>query len=200
MDIGAYTMIRATTRVATAATLALMVFAFSATARAQPQFAYDAVDLGTEINGAPAWRYDYVVSGREFSRGESFEIYFPLTLYHDLNPVTVSDGWSGFVLIAGVPGDFDDSGFAALADQDDTGLERSFSVEFGWLGKGVPGAQRFDLFDADFNVVAAGTTVMTQPTVPESTVPEPSSALLILAAALGALSLRTDWLRRGARR
>ena len=182
-------MTSATTQLATAATLALMVFAFSAPTRAQPQFVYDAVDLGTQINGAAAWRYDYVVEGRGFSAGESFEIYFPLPLYQDLNPVTVPDGWSGFVLMSGVPGDFDDSGFAALADQDDTGFARSFSVEFGWLGNGAPGVQRFELFDADFNTIGSGTTVTAA--AEEHVISEPPPVLLLLPI-LSVLWLRAN--------
>ena len=38
-------------------------------------------------------------------------------------------------------------------------LARGFSVEFGWIGTGVPGPQPFDLFDADLNTLASGDTI-----------------------------------------
>jgi hypothetical protein len=177
----------------------LLALAMSAPAHAVPQFLFQAIDLQTQINGVEVWRYDYTVNGAAFAAGESFEIYFPSAQYQDLVPIAVPEGWSSFVVIGSISVGFDDSGFAAIADHDDIGLTRSFSVEFGWIGSGAPEVQRFDLFDVDFNVVASGNTVMAESTVPEQNVPEPSSGLLIVAAALAALSLRRPQQARGAR-
>jgi len=182
-----------------AAVLVLTALAASTPAWSMPQILFQATDLQTQTNGVEAWRYDYTVAGRTFAEGEFFEIYFPLTLYQDVNPVTVAEGWTAFVLIASAPSEVDDSGFAAIADHDDTSLERNFSIEFGWIGSGAPDAQRFDLFDADFNIIASGNTLMGESAVPEQNVPEPSSGLLIVAAALAVLSLRRAQRLRGAR-
>ena len=55
----------------------------------------------------------------------------------------------------------------------------SFALAFDWVGRGSPGSQPYELFDADFNLTGSGLT---------APVPEPASASLLMLA-LSALAL-----------
>ncbi len=74
---------------------------------------------------------------------------------------------------------------AVIPAQDNTSLANSFPVSFVWLGTGTPGAQPFEVFDADFFVIDTGSTSP----FGAPAIPEPGS-LLLVAGALGLLGWR----------
>jgi hypothetical protein len=62
------------------------------------------------------------------------------------------------------------------------------TIEFDWLGAGLPGAQTFTVFDPanGFAIVDTGATTLTTPPPPPPTgVPEPTTAALTLVALAG---------------
>ena len=119
---------------------------------------YQATDLGTP-GGQDRWRYDYVLSSFSFLANESFSIGFQWNLYKDLgNPQpSVNGDWDVSVLERDASNLIDGSydGFALVGSPS---LANVFSVDFTWIGGGVPGAQPYLIFDEFFDIVATGTT------------------------------------------
>jgi hypothetical protein len=154
-------------------------------AHAAVMVAYTATDLSDTTPGEDLWEYTYLVSGFSFLSGEGFTIYFDSALYGAIEslPPAPSADWDAIGVpspFVPVPGYYD-----ALALVDTPSLADPFTVQFVWLGTGVPGVQDFDVYDAGFTVVQSGVT----------TVPEPVTALLLMTAPV-ALAWRTYRRRR----
>lgn len=153
---------------------------FSATA-STIDLKYSLEDLGSG-----RYRYDYTLVNASFSSGVKW---FSV----DFDPSNVDEGslvisspsasdWIAQVLYSapGLPAMFDasTSGLGVSAGQSLSG----FSVEFNWLGSGLPASQAFAVYDpTNFNVVESGFTT--------TAVPEPLAGSLALSG-LGFLFLQ----------
>ncbi len=140
---------------------------------------YQAVDLVDTVPGADRWRYDYALSG-DLGEFEGVTLLFDVASFRTLQVVAAPDpaGLSSFleqpspVLSA--------DGLYTLSAERPIAAERfGFALAFDWVGRGSPGSQPYELFDADFNLTGSGLT---------APVPEPASASLLMLA-LSALAL-----------
>jgi hypothetical protein len=134
------------------------------------------------------WQYTYTVTNDVLTVAiEEFTIFCMLGLFENLATESVPADWDPLVI---QPDPFlhDDGFFDALsllgigiAAGDTLG---GYAVSFDFLGSGSSGAQPFDIVDpADFTVLASGTTR-------SSSVPVPSS-LLLMSAGLAVRNCRT---------
>jgi hypothetical protein len=179
-------------RIAFAALAALAAMAAAPTvATANIQVDYSVVDLPDPVAGQDTWSYDYTVSGRAFSAGDSINIYFDFgasgeMIYQDIQPATPP---ANFLLDAADPDQILGPGLlVGTAKTADPGTGLRFSAAFTWLGAGRPGPQYFEMLDADYNVLDRGTTAV-------NTIPEPATVMLV-AAGLGLLVAGGRSLRR----
>lgn len=126
---------------------------------------YEATNLPDPVQGIDLWRYTYRVSDFVFSPGQGFSIFFSPDLYRSLQdpPPAPIANWSIISLQPDLAlnsrGIFDGQALINGASLNDP-----FTVEFIWLGSGTPGAQLFDIHDADFSILVQGITVVPQPT------------------------------------
>lgn len=123
------------------------------------------------------WQIDYVVSDHNLGIDEGFQVFFPYGQYEDLALLSAATGWDALVfqpdMIFGVP---EPGILDGLQLVDNGGAAAAFSIQLHWLGVGTPEPQNFELYDANFNVLESGRTVM---------VPEPVSGLLLVAGLCG---------------
>jgi hypothetical protein len=139
-------------------------------------------------------RYEYRYELQNTSLGAGvgwFSIDFDPSLY-DTGTLAISGaptGWDAQLLqpAFGLPAQFDifsSSGVLAAG-----GTEVGFAVQFTWLGAGLPGAQRFQVWDSQtFDISFDGVTSSASQTVPE---PGALALTLLALAALAAASGRT---------
>jgi hypothetical protein len=127
------------------------------------------------------YQYTYTISGYSFAANQELDIDFDPALYG-----TLSNGVapSGFDLLLFQPNNPPQAfgEYSALALTNNPSLIGTFSVEFTYLGSGVPQAQTFNIYDDNFvpfhgtgSVVASGTTVLMQVAV----APEPATGWLL---------------------
>jgi len=151
------------------------------------QITYNATSLGGN-----AWRYDYtLVNDTLTDPVEEFTIYFDVGLFESLRSPAGPSPWDLLVIQPdpGLPvpadGFFDGLVFDiadALAPGATLGV---FSVEFDFLGTGIPGRQSFEFYGADLELLASGSTRLAG-----ANVPEPGTLALIAAGLLGLLRSR----------
>jgi hypothetical protein len=125
---------------------------------------YEATNLPDPVQGMDLWRYTYRVSDFVFSQGQGFSIFFSPNLYRGLQypPPAPNADWNVISLQPDLA--LSSSGiFDGQALINGASLNDPFTVEFIWLGSGTPGAQVFDIHDADFSILVQGTTVVPQP-------------------------------------
>lgn len=129
-----------------------------------------------------SWRYDYGVTNDTNNTITEFTIFFDLHRYSNLHVVHSDQDWDSIV-VQPDPGLPSDGFFDALALS--AGLVPgsklsigAFSVLFDFTGPGAPGSQPFETYNAAFEMVGSGFTRL------PSSVPEPSTGHLILAAGL----------------
>lgn len=138
---------------------------------------YVATNLADTSPGQDLWRYDYTVSGRTFLHSEFFDIYFSPTIYATLtSPIGPGAGWDVTNLQQPNPVNlppFNRGMFDAFALTDNPLLSGQFSVNFVYLGAGVPGSQPFVIFGAGANIVETGFTSVAGTTVPEPSLSVP---------------------------
>jgi hypothetical protein len=143
---------------------------------------YDLTSLGSG-----SYQYDYEVTNNDISTGlEEFTIYFDAFNTANLAIVGSPTGWDSIVIqpdpLLPDEGFFDSlflSSPLALGDS-----INGFSVTFDWVGGGAgPTSQFFEVYDASFNVVTSGIT--TEAVSDSHSVPEPTSAALIILGLLG---------------
>jgi hypothetical protein len=153
---------------------------------------YNATALGGGL-----WRYEYTLEGAAPAGGfDGLTIYFEASSYAQLaNPVTPLD-WDPLVVQpdTGIPAD----GFLDLLNLD--GLLTGnvgpveFSVDVEYLGVGVPGSQRFELYQSTpFDVVALGQAGAA------NDVPEPATGALVVLALGGVMLTRARFADRANR-
>ena len=181
---------------AVAASVTLL--AGSVVAWAGPAVSYTATDLADITSGVDLWRYDYTVTGPVDPFG-GVTLHFLYGQYSDLMfanadprvdtsaiPIEPTLGSGDGLATVSFPttASFPTGGLGAS----DTA---SFQVVFTWLGTRTPGAQPYEVFNADFTQVVSGITTVTG----ALTVPEPSG-IALLAVALAALGLAHGTSRR----
>lgn len=150
-------------------------------ASAIPMVTYTATDVIDSVPGEDRWQYEYSIHG-PVSLFEVIEIVFGPLLYADL---AVSNPSAGVYVdtFFGViqPDPFVGPGFGdGLVDIElqggiAPGSSETVTVEFIWLGTGIPGSQDFLEF---------GTNEIGQTAPAVSAVPEPQLALLLGAGCL----------------
>ena len=150
---------------------------------------YEALDLVNTTPGTDLWQYNYYVSDHDFFTDQGFSIWFDPNLYNNLTLASTSPVWNA---IAVQPDTLlPDAGYYdALAQVDHASLASPFSVQFTWLGNGVPGSQRFDLYNlsnGNLVVTHSGDTVLRG-----SVVPLPGSLWLLLSG----MATVSWWVRR----
>lgn len=102
-------------------------------------------------------------------------MFFAHGSYEEITLVSAATGWDPLLfqpdIVLGVP---EPGILDGLQLEDTGGAAAQFSVQVYWLGTGIPAPQDFELYDANFDVMATGQTVL---------VPEPASALLAAVVA-----------------
>lgn len=156
------------------------------------------IDYELTLLAAPArYEYRYTVTNLSLLTPVSwFSIDFDTALFDETSLAITSVGhsdWSESLLasipVFGVPAQYD--AYKTIG----TGLavgdsEAGFTVQFTWLGTGLPGAQAFTVYDpATLDVLDSG-GVTTAVGTPPPALPEPSTAALALLALFGVAAAR----------
>lgn len=152
--------------------------------------------------GGNDYRYTYMPSGHLLLAGQEIAIEFPADSYGSISNGLPDDspGWDLLLLQPnsppGAPGFY-----ALLATVDGPFGPPAFSVDFTWIGAGMPGAQPFTLiaYDPDtFEFLEVLQTGVTQSDA-DPLIPEPGTALLLLSGVLITVLGRARELRRAPR-
>ena len=134
---------------------------------------YEATDL-TDVNiGEDLWQYRYTVSEQTFSQEHGLSIYFDLGQYAQLEAIQPGayPDWD-LMTFQPDPNTLPSDGvFDALALVDSASLIDPFVVNFVWLGNDDPGAQAFEIYGLNWEILETGHT---------SPVPLPSTLALCL--------------------
>jgi len=123
------------------------------------------------------WEYSYEVDNDSLGVAlENFVVYFDVSLFSNLSVSSAPIDWDVVVLQpdAGLPADGILDALALVSGIAPGGTLGGFSVLFDFLGPGTPGAQAFEVIDANFNTVDSGSTT---PRV--ATAPEPGTIALV---------------------
>lgn len=132
--------------------------------------------------GGNSWRYDYGITNNTNTTIAEFTIFFDLHRYSNLQVVHSAQEWDSIVVQPdpNLPSDgfFDTLALSAGLFPDSTLRIGAFSVLFDFSGPGAPGSQPFEAYNAAFAMVGSGFTTL------PSSVPEPSTGYLIVAAGL----------------
>jgi len=127
---------------------------------------YDA----TNISGN-TWEYSYSVSNDTLASDiEEFSIYFDLGLYKNLTLASAPVGWDpiAFDTDPNLPDDGLYNAFALVSGIALGDMLSGFSIQFDFLGTGVPGSQFFEILDPfTFSVLDSGNTQLASAPVPE---------------------------------
>lgn len=151
-------------------------------------FASPVISYTTSNPSGNNWVYQYTVSNPASSDLiAEFTIWFDRALYTNLSVIGSPADWDSIVIQSdeSIPAD---GFFDSLALGPGVGANESlagFAVQFTFLGAGNPGAQLFDILDANFNAVFSGATRADSD--PTGQVPEPNIVWLMLAAISGFL-------------
>lgn len=134
--------------------------------------------------GSNAWSVEFtVLNDGPLAEVGGFTIFFPETEFAGLSLNGSPATWDSLVIqpdlglpAAGFLDAFAIATIDRLAIGDAIG---GFRMEFSFRGQQQPAALAFDIVDSSYNAVASGQTLATY--LPPPAVPEPSSALLLLA-------------------
>jgi hypothetical protein len=143
---------------------------------------YQAVDLVDTVAGADRWRHDYVLNG-DLGEFEGLSLLFDVASFRALKVAAEPDPTALSSFLEQPSPALSADGIYTISAVRPIAAERlSFGLSFDWIGRGAPGSQPYELFNADFNLTGLGRT---------APVPEPASAsLLVLALSALALLLR----------
>ena len=156
---------------------------------------YQATDLG-----GGKWEYTYNVKNDSSSPVlsgslEDFLVYFAYGQFDNLLVTGTPVNWISQAInpsAINLDGYFE--GYTTTDPIPVGGSLDSFKVSFDWLGSGTPGAQLFEIYDANLNLLGSGTTVPMSPTPPG--VPEPATWLLFASGMMGLIYTRLNRVRR----
>jgi hypothetical protein len=117
--------------------------------------------------GGNRYSYDYILTATAAEPLEAFNIYFPFHEYANLAPGNLPVGWLA-MLTQPDPALYVDGIFSAesINGQIPTGVPTAgFSIEFDWIGSGLPGRQGYNFTDARTggNVWIGGTVQVPEP-------------------------------------
>ena len=144
---------------------------------------YVAVDVDDIVAGTDRWRYDYTMVGN-LGEFEGLSLLFDYASRAGLQIASPPDPGALGYFIEQPSAALHADGLVTVSAVRPIVSERlGFSVSFDRLAGGPPGAQGYELFDANFTVTGSAITVA---------VPEPPSGLLLLAA----LALLVPLMRR----
>lgn len=144
---------------------------------------YTLIDLPDQPQGPDLMEIVYQFDGT-FTAGSGFNLIFSPAIYADLQLLTPLDS-NWFPSITQPDGSLPLDGIISyLALDHSASAVRSFAVTFSKIGTATPGAQSYELYDEQFNIVDSGQTV------PAAAVPEPATSAM-LAAGLGLLGWRS---------
>ena len=149
---------------------------------------YEAVDLADVAAGQDLWEVRYTLDG-DFGAFEGLSLLYAPGAFSQLALSRAPDPGSWAAALAQPdPGLGADGLLTLTAHHTLTAHAEQFSVSFVRLGTGLPGAQSFELFDANFTITGGGRTLPVNfPPIPEAG----SGALMLLGlAALAARRLR----------
>lgn len=141
------------------------------------------IEFETTALGGNIYSYNYLVSGISFQPNEQLDIRFDPSAYGALSNGVAPAGFSVTLLNPnnppGDPGDY-----SALAVINNPSVAGSFSVQFAYLGTGLPAAQPFFLnqYNSDGffqDTISAGYTTAAVSQADNSPVPEPSTVTLM---------------------
>jgi hypothetical protein len=152
---------------------------------------YSATDIADTTTGEDLWQYNYSVTDNTFAAFDGFTIWFDYGLFENINPVTASFDWDPVTWQPeNILGFGDDGAYDALALVDNPDLSVDFTVSFAWLGGPEgPGAQFFDVYDGNYDIIESGMTVAAPVT---SSVPEPSTLMLLGIGSIMLLGLKRN--------
>ncbi len=121
---------------------------------------FETTDLADVTPGEDLHRYSYTLSDFPYATGFGFSVLFDPNLYASLEspPPAVGSDWD-ILSIQPDQGLPDDGLYDALALADLPTELTGFTIDFLWLGAGVPGSQPFVVYDASFAPVESGQTV-----------------------------------------
>jgi hypothetical protein len=139
---------------------------------------FEVTDLPDLVSGEDLYRYEYSLSEFPFPAEYGFSIVFDRALYTSLEspPPSVGTDWD----VLSIQPDLalpDDGLFDALALVDAPATLSGFTIEFVWLGNGVPGSQPFLIYDSAFETIESGETRARPVAVPET----PALGLILLS-------------------
>ena len=161
---------------------------------------YEAINLPDNTPGEDLWQYRYQVSQFTFLLDYGFDILFEVAegyRFGDLvDPQPPNANWDVMAIQAD-PNVPDPGRYEAIALIDQASLADFFTLNFIWRGgSGVPGSQRFEVFEIlnnNFVVQERGRTIpLTQP------IPEPDVLGLVGIGLLGLSGLRLGGLGKSA--
>jgi len=151
--------------------------------------------------GGGSWEYSYTITNNNINSGLYwFDIYFPeLSGTESFNYSSITEtanpdptNWSALVF---EPSALDLGGiYDVLALNTPLALNSSlggFNVSFTYAGNAASGAQYFEIYDLDLNVLETGYTA-----AGASPVPEPGTMMLMGSGMLGLIGLRRK-MRKG---
>lgn len=147
--------------------------------------------------GGNAHRYTYSISGFSLQANQEVDIRFDAALYGVLSNGVAGAGFDLLLvqpnIPPGTPGDY-----SALALVNNPSLTGPFSVDFTYLGQGLPGAQPYFInqYDAAGNLVSTSVSSMTT-SVGGAPVPEPATCVLAGLGLLAGGAFRTMRRRSG---
>lgn len=149
--------------------------------------AFEVSEVGVTAAGDTLYRYTYSPEGFTLPQNSEIDIRFDPALYGELsNGVAPAEFDLLLLQPNNPPGAFGD--YSALALIDNPPLSGVFSVDFTFLGAGVPGAQPWlvNQFDEQGNFVstiASGTTASSTAVVPEPATCAAGCFTLLMAGA-----------------
>lgn len=114
--------------------------------------------------GGNGWEYSYSVDNDSLSSNiEEFTIYFELGDFENLRSPQAPTEWDSMVIQPDplLPDDGFYDGLSNTLSIAPGETLAGFTVQFDYLGAGVPGSQYFEIFDAtDFSVLDSGMTTV----------------------------------------
>ena len=167
----------------------LLPFAIPHEARAAVIITADLADVADIVPGQDLWNASFALSNGTFQMNQGFTVFFDPALYRDLSAplAPLPPGWDVLTIqpnvLLSAPGFVD-----GLALENNPTLLEPFSLNFTWLGPGLPGSQPFEIYSqaGTFQIMQTGETV----------IPEPGTVSLLT----GVFIFHSMYARRGRRR